>query len=424
MKFGLRVPSLKRRIAARTSWKRVIRHNLGLKAPSGMGIITNSKEAIYNRIYNKTSISMGNLSSIRTRSSSSGKSSIWISSGIFIILSIISMPIGIGYLAYKLYKHHHKDADKKVATATNASDELIESLKIPEPTRSLLWITNENTSKISSPMGIKISFNFNNGTANVDDGHNFYGEPSLIWTQLAVEQNAELEDRPMYFPSYSGLSPAHRYQYLNWLRDVTQKTNLSYVFLYYYGLERHMLVGKYDAAVDEILRLLKHHAKGSFVGYATTALIGASAYRKRPEIVNKAPILLQEVTNESLILRRLARKSLTAKDVISLASKVGYSNKRYIKLYPQLFEETLDKNISIYESRNGNILTNIDTDILPKRLSTFFANTSLPNDIRAKEIPDLISSVDLSNVLRELLSSTHNEVKKMKTNPTTKLIAA
>ena len=55
MKFGFRIPSIKKRIAARTSVKRVIRHNLGLKAPRGLGWFTNPKKALYNRVYNKTS---------------------------------------------------------------------------------------------------------------------------------------------------------------------------------------------------------------------------------------------------------------------------------------------------------------------------------------------------------------------------------
>ena len=55
MKFGFRSPNLNKRIAARTSVKRVLRHNLGLKAPKGMGWITNPKRAAYNRVYNKTS---------------------------------------------------------------------------------------------------------------------------------------------------------------------------------------------------------------------------------------------------------------------------------------------------------------------------------------------------------------------------------
>jgi hypothetical protein len=54
MKFGFRIPSLKKRIAARTSWKRVVRHSLGLKAPRGWGWFTNPKKAAYNRVYNRT----------------------------------------------------------------------------------------------------------------------------------------------------------------------------------------------------------------------------------------------------------------------------------------------------------------------------------------------------------------------------------
>ena len=55
MKFGFRIPSIKKRIVARTSVKRVIRHNLGLKAPRGLGWITDPKKALYNKVYNKTS---------------------------------------------------------------------------------------------------------------------------------------------------------------------------------------------------------------------------------------------------------------------------------------------------------------------------------------------------------------------------------
>ena len=54
MRFGPRRPSFKKRIAARTSWKRYARHSLGLKAPRGMGWLTNPKKAAYNRVYNRT----------------------------------------------------------------------------------------------------------------------------------------------------------------------------------------------------------------------------------------------------------------------------------------------------------------------------------------------------------------------------------
>ena len=54
VRFGFRVPSLRKRIAARTSLKRYVRNSLGLKAPRGWGWITNPRRAAYNRIYGRT----------------------------------------------------------------------------------------------------------------------------------------------------------------------------------------------------------------------------------------------------------------------------------------------------------------------------------------------------------------------------------
>jgi hypothetical protein len=59
MKFGLRVPSLRKRIAARTSWRRVVRHSLGFKAPRGWGWLTNPRQAAYNRIYRRMTFGVG-----------------------------------------------------------------------------------------------------------------------------------------------------------------------------------------------------------------------------------------------------------------------------------------------------------------------------------------------------------------------------
>lgn len=57
MKFGMRSPSLKKMISARTSPARFVRHNLGFKAPQGWGWLTNPKRAAYNRVYSRTTFS-------------------------------------------------------------------------------------------------------------------------------------------------------------------------------------------------------------------------------------------------------------------------------------------------------------------------------------------------------------------------------
>lgn len=285
------------------------------------------------------------------------------------------------------------------------------NLRIPEPTKSLFWITDEDVSKISSPMNIKISISMAERNINIDDGHNFYGEPSLIWTKLPIKQNHELETKPMYYPSYSGLSPMHRYQYLNWLRDISKETNLSYVFLYYYGLERHLLLGEYDLAVDEILKLIKYHDKGTFKSYAINSLILGSGYRKRPDIVYKAPFLLDDPSDISLYLQRLARKPISAEQVIYFSSTVGFTNKRYIKKFPELFIQELQQVLDDYENRNGDILQSLNPKEYSGKALGMMANISLPDEIRIHRFPSVINNIQIKSILKHLLKETHLRIK-------------
>ncbi|MCH1624558.1 hypothetical protein [Fredinandcohnia quinoae] len=53
MKFGMRKPSLRRRISARTSIKRQIVHRAGLKMPRGYGWLRNPKRYVYNKVYQR-----------------------------------------------------------------------------------------------------------------------------------------------------------------------------------------------------------------------------------------------------------------------------------------------------------------------------------------------------------------------------------
>jgi hypothetical protein len=61
MKCGLRRPSLKRSLAARTSPRRVLRQSLGLRAPRGGGWITDPRKAAYNRLYRRSTVSVWSL---------------------------------------------------------------------------------------------------------------------------------------------------------------------------------------------------------------------------------------------------------------------------------------------------------------------------------------------------------------------------
>jgi hypothetical protein len=307
------------------------------------------------------------------------------------------------------------DEDKnRSITTTGKTNELVESLRIPEPTRSMLFTTDEDTSKIQDALGISVTINLDPNTGNSSvstEEKSFFSEPSLIWTKLSIKPNNWLEDKAMYWPSYSAFDPEHRYQYLRWLRDIEKPTNLSYVFLYFYGLERHMLIGNYDGAVDEILRLIKSHTKPSFRSYATTSLITASIIRGRLDIIERAPFLLEEEVDEALALRIKVGTSMTAEDVISIASKVGFTNKRYIKLHPKMFNRNLTKVISDFEKKHGNILSIFNLDEFKKEDAQVFANMSIPEKYRTAKIPVILDNKRFKSAMFGALSEAHRRTK-------------
>jgi hypothetical protein len=72
MKWGFRKPSFRKRIAARTSWKRYLRQSLGLKAPRGWGWLTNPRKAAYNRLYRRTTFGLDDLFKILQQRRSRG----------------------------------------------------------------------------------------------------------------------------------------------------------------------------------------------------------------------------------------------------------------------------------------------------------------------------------------------------------------
>ncbi len=305
----------------------------------------------------------------------------------------------------ELFKSNYLQKSKK---------EITSSYFIPEPTKSLLWISDESPSKRVSTGSIEITISAISIEDNEKDRSSFYAEPSLIWTQLSIKKNNSLETEKMYYPDFYSLTPKQRYQYLNWLRDITEETNLSYVFLYYYGLERHLLIGNYDLAVDEIVKLIKYHDKGTFKSYAIVSLIAATIYRKRNDILDKAPYILDEISNTSLFLRALIGKSLDATMVLKLTNKSGFKNKRYIQKFPELFKKILQNEIGKYIEENGSILEQIDIQNIPKEEEVLFANTSIPSEARSTNSPQILEDKNFQSIIYKLLEKTHLRVKDLK----------
>ncbi|MBI3043994.1 MAG: TerB N-terminal domain-containing protein [Betaproteobacteria bacterium] len=107
-------------------------------------------------------------------------------------------------------------------------------------------------------------------------------EPALIDPTLSVEAPAGFFESLGYWPSYSRISARARGRYLLWLaggrRDPA--TDIGYVFLFFYGLERRMLAdNRADNHMERELPWMRHEvarllslygsSSGSFQRYAT-----------------------------------------------------------------------------------------------------------------------------------------------------------
>lgn len=118
---------------------------------------------------------------------------------------------------------------------------------------------------------------------NLTDSEGYHIEPALIDPTLKVNvNNPDHSGQTMsYWPRYGDISPQARAAYLYWLSEGRKKPGayIGYVFLFFYGLERRLLVDgpsiphyENDAVLiaQEVKRLLAlYGSNGSFHNYAS-----------------------------------------------------------------------------------------------------------------------------------------------------------
>jgi len=248
----------------------------------------------------------------------------------------------------------------------------------------------------------------------------FFGaeEPSAIRLSLPVKKPADIEsvEKPPYYPSYSSLSPQQRWIYLDWLRNVDKEINIGYVFIFYYGLERHLFFGDAEAAFYMILRLRQRHKNSSFLSYSSTALVAACIFHQKPDwfvrymqsISNIEELAVDDVY---VLAKRALGMGLTAQELMKISRKVGFTNQRYIKGESVLFEHELKKLLLEKFSAEEIPLSNFDLKECPIVPQVIFANYSIDNQQRIINIPSIIENQTFSEMALELLKATHERVK-------------
>ncbi len=102
-------------------------------------------------------------------------------------------------------------------------------------------------------------------------------DSSLIELGLPVAKQSDTSERLGYWPSYHHCTPGQRAAYLQWLYGGRSHhvAELGYVFIFFYGLERRIVVDGQDheCVARELIRLLPMFGQSnSFAGYGTRLL--------------------------------------------------------------------------------------------------------------------------------------------------------
>jgi tellurite resistance protein len=230
-------------------------------------------------------------------------------------------------------------------------------------------------------------------------------DASVIETGLPVAASgSKAEDLP-YWPSYRGASSAQRSKYLEWILNGRSDPDvpLGYVFIYFYGLERRVLVDGLDhAAVSaELLRLLQIYGKSrSFARYATGLLwaaiwLGITKSTFPDELVDKAARNTIVWTEETVGLWLACLVERRVNVDASIAYRIAANDKRsprgivvyrhadlHLEAFRKRFENAFPQGMELKQSKRDRRLEYFPASATLGRLHDSggpLANERLPN---------------------------------------------
>jgi hypothetical protein len=310
---------------------------------------------------------------------------------------------------------------REVVSSKGHADIIIPNFKLHDDIKGLIWIgdgkyknyTPENKYGFTKEYnGIRITFTCNYGN-----------EPSVVYTKQPVDmpQDETVVPRPPYYPTYTGLTPEQKWVYLKLLENpYNTSIDIGYVFILYYGLERHLLSGDFERAFKVILKLRDVHTNGSFQAYSANALILSAMLHEKGEYILEFIKSLDKdyelnFWNNLLLISYYSFKiPLYPKDIMRMSASFGFENKNYIKKYPEIFEGYLREVIHEKTGKDtvliNECISSTEIQGIELSVSPIFANTSM-NDQRIP-VPLLSENLKLRNVICGFLGAAHEMTKK------------
>lgn len=350
--------------------------------------------------------------------------------GNFFWWSITIVSIIITVLLFNKDSRNSKNINQEVRTNTNNRNKTInntnianrnthirkpiQGLYIHPDLEGLIWLLdgpNKNYSpKPSYSNETFQGFNINFTTVLGD-------EPSALSLSLPVSlvRDNNSVERPPYYPRYSELTPEQRGVYFNLLKNPYQNINIGFVFILYYGLERHLLEGDFDRAFDVILKLRDFHSNKSFQDYSSSALILMAILKGREdklwEFYNSLDKDYEKIIqgNIFMLIKTFFKEGLRSDELFSFAKYFSFTNTRYIKSEPELFKEEIQNIISNTFRSNNIPLEEYRRKTIKSSPVNVFANISIEN--KCIDIPDLFTVPEFVQAGNAILNQAHNQVK-------------
>ncbi len=278
---------------------------------------------------------------------------------------------------------------------------------IPKEIVDLLWFSNGSRKNYRKETN-EFNFSFAGHTQRIITTS--ISEPSAIDINLPLSDLLFSPPPLGYYPSYERLTPQERTAYLNWLTDITVPIDIGYVFIFYYGLERHLFFGNAEDALATIFILRQFHNNSSFLDYSGDAIIlYALIHKKWKILLNLIPEQLSD--DMRLFVMALVNHSLNAQDIMASYRNFGFENNRYIKNEPELFLSTLEDLLIERFSTPSSPVDLEDFKSAHGTVSLMLANYSLLPEQRFFSLPDISTSPRIHDKINELLVNTHESVK-------------
>ncbi len=278
---------------------------------------------------------------------------------------------------------------------------------IPKEIVDLLWFSNGSRKNYRKETN-EFNFSFAGHTQRIITTS--ISEPSAIDINLPLSDLLFSPPPLGYYPSYERLTPQERTAYLNWLSDITVPIDIGYVFIFYYGLERHLFFGNAEDALATIFILRQFHNNSSFLDYSGDAIILYALIHKKWEILlNLIPEQLSD--DMRLFTMALVNNSFSAQDIMESYRSFGFENNRYIKNEPELFLFTLEDLLIEQFSTPSFPVDPEDFKSAHGTVSLMLANYSLLPEQRFFSLPDISTSPRVHDKINELLVNTHESVK-------------